>query len=171
MLSNIQNGQSGLSVRGLINQIVDLFNARNKFELPIGSLYLNASDSTNPATLLGYGTWVAFGAGRVPVGFDAAQTEFNEAQKVGGAKTHTLTHGQLPAHQHNTGALHTTSFEATGYGLTVAANFVNRPVVWKGGSGDGAVNPGVFTTSIEGSSQPHNNLQPYITVYMWMRTA
>ena len=46
---------------------------------PVGSIYMNASDSTNPATLLGFGTWVAFGAGRVPVGIDAGQTEFDTA--------------------------------------------------------------------------------------------
>ena len=64
---------------------------------PVGSIYINASVATNPATLLGFGTWAAFGAGRVMVGLDAGQTEFDTAEETGGAKTHTLTTGELPA--------------------------------------------------------------------------
>jgi hypothetical protein len=53
---------------------------------PVGSIYLNAINATNPATLLGFGTWAAFGAGRVPVGFNAADPLFDTAEKVGGSK-------------------------------------------------------------------------------------
>ena len=44
---------------------------------PVGSIYINATNSTNPGTLLGFGTWAAFGAGRVPVGFDSTNTLFD----------------------------------------------------------------------------------------------
>ncbi len=66
---------------------------------PVGALFTTTED-TNPATLLGYGTWEAFGAGRTLVGIDAAQTEFDAVLKTGGAKTHTLTTPEMPAHTH-----------------------------------------------------------------------
>lgn len=53
---------------------------------PIGSIYIS-TNSANPATTLGFGTWAAFGAGRVPVGFDSGQTEFDTDEETGGAKT------------------------------------------------------------------------------------
>jgi hypothetical protein len=65
---------------------------------PVGSVYINASVSTNPGTLLGFGTWAAFGAGRVMVGLDAGQAEFNTLGQTGGTKTHTLTVNEIPSH-------------------------------------------------------------------------
>ena len=66
---------------------------------PVGSVFTSVV-STNPNTLLGYGTWAAFGAGRVLVGFDTNQTEFDTAEETGGAKSATLTTTELPAHTH-----------------------------------------------------------------------
>jgi hypothetical protein len=53
---------------------------------PVGSIFLSAV-STNPATLLGYGTWSAIGAGRVLIGLDAGDTDFDTLLETGGAKT------------------------------------------------------------------------------------
>jgi hypothetical protein len=53
---------------------------------PVGSIYINATNNTNPATLLGFGTWAAFGAGRVPVGFNASDPLFDTAEETGGSK-------------------------------------------------------------------------------------
>jgi hypothetical protein len=65
---------------------------------PVGSIYTNATDATNPGTLLGFGTWTAFGAGRVAVGFDAGNVLFDTAEETGGSAdaitvshTHTAT--------------------------------------------------------------------------------
>jgi hypothetical protein len=73
---------------------------------PVGSIYTNASVSTNPATLLGFGTWTAFGAGRVMVGFDAGNALFDTAEETGGSAdaitvshTHTATVTD-PGHLH-----------------------------------------------------------------------
>lgn len=66
---------------------------------PVGSIYFS-TNSTNPATSLGFGTWSAFGAGRVPVGLDAGQTEFDTDEETGGSKTHTLTSSEMPSHTH-----------------------------------------------------------------------
>jgi hypothetical protein len=73
---------------------------------PIGSIF-TAVVSTNPATLLGYGTWTAFGAGKVPVGLDSGDVDFDTAEEVGGAKTKALSAhsgtavGDHAAHTHS----------------------------------------------------------------------
>ena len=123
---------------------------------PVGSLYFNATNSTNPATLLGFGTWVAFGAGRVPVGYDATQTEFNAAEKTGGSNTHTLTTAEIPAHAH------TQRVKAGGGAETDIQRATDRT---------GAESNGTSTTADAGGGGSHNNLQPFITVFMWKRTA
>jgi len=54
---------------------------------PVGALFLSLV-ATDPATLLGYGTWAAFGAGRMLVGLDAGDADFDTVRETGGAKTH-----------------------------------------------------------------------------------
>lgn len=132
---------------------------------PIGSIYTNAAVSTNPSTLLGFGTWVEFGTGRVLVGIDTGQTEFDTLGKSGGAKTHTLTEAEMPAHKHTIRAE---------YGANASVSFPPS----NGGSymqlaGTGAGTRASITSVAEnaGSGSSHNNLQPYITVYMWRRIA
>lgn len=66
---------------------------------PVGSVFV-AVVSTNPATLLGYGTWSAFAAGRVIVGLDSGDTDFDTVEETGGAKTVTLSEAQIPSHTH-----------------------------------------------------------------------
>jgi hypothetical protein len=120
---------------------------------PVGSIYVNASDATNPATLLGFGTWDAFGAGRVMVGFNDSDSDFDTAEETGGEKTHTLTTAEMPSHSHA--------------GIQTA--------VQSGGDQGG---PGSWyadrnqsgSTQSTGSGSAHNNLQPYIVVYMWKTT-
>jgi len=126
---------------------------------PVGSIYTNATDSNNPATLIGFGTWVAFGAGKVPVGIDASDTDFDTAEETGGSKTHTLTTSELPSHTHSI------SYDQSGPG----GNNVNSSF-YAGISNNVS---GAFSrnTNSTGDGQAHNNLQPYIVVYMWKRTA
>ena len=125
---------------------------------PVGSVYINASVSTNPGTLLGFGTWAAFGAGRVMVGLDAGQAEFNTLGQTGGTKTHTLTVNEIPSHSH-----------------TTVVNISNpdtpnsTPAVTNAANTAGTFDP--VTDGATGGGLPHNNLQPYIVVYMWKRTA
>ena len=119
---------------------------------PVGSIYMNASNGTNPATLLGFGTWVAFGTGRVLVAIDTGQAEFNVLGETGGAKTHTLTTAELAAHTHGVLA---SDFPGGAGRLEVA-----------GGSPESTQ-----TSQSAGSGNAHNNLQPYITVHMFKRTA
>jgi len=79
--------------------VADLATLVGNVLFPIGSIY-TAVVPTNPATLLGFGTWTAFGAGRVLVGIDPSQSEFDTVEKTGGAKTHTLTTAELASHTH-----------------------------------------------------------------------
>lgn len=119
---------------------------------PVGSVYINAGVGTNPNTLFGFGTWVAFGTGRVLVGVDGSQAEFATLGQTGGEKTHVLTVGEMPAHTHPTIA-------GDSGGATGSPGYI--------GTGAGALWPSGST----GGGGAHNNLQPYITVYMWKRTA
>ena len=121
---------------------------------PVGSIYINATNSTNPGTLLGFGTWVAFGAGRVPVGINSSDADFDTAEETGGAKTHTLTTSELPAHTHTV--------------ETKVSSGVNG--TFPLGS-SGSTSQGTRASGSTGSGSAHNNLQPYIVVYMWKRTA
>lgn len=122
---------------------------------PVGSIYINASVSTNPATLLGFGTWSAFGAGRTLVGIDSGDTDFDTVEETGGAKTHTLDLTQIPAHSHNV----STRFNTKNGGGYVA---------WFNGTAEGSWTE---TTASQGGGLAHNNLQPYIVVYRYRRTA
>jgi hypothetical protein len=139
---------------------------------PIGSIYTNASNSTNPASLLGFGTWTAFGAGRVMVGLDASDPLFDTAEETGGSKdaivvshTHTATSTVTdPGHDHSVPAGSSTG-AGTKYIIgTGTANAVDTATDTTGIT--------VATTvDSTGSSGTNANLQPYITVYMWKRTA
>ena len=130
---------------------------------PVGSIYINAENSTNPATLLGFGTWTAFGAGRVPVGIDSSDTAFDTAEETGGAKTHTLTESELPSHSHNIATEYYPRVEYYGGAEVNILAFRNNT------SPDGA--DATTASATTGSGTAHNILQPYIVVYMWKRTA
>ena len=71
----------------------------NKKKYYVGKLIFDTKN-VNPATYLGFGTWQLWGSGRVPVGVDTSQTEFNTVEKTGGEKTHKLTVAELASHTH-----------------------------------------------------------------------
>ena len=153
--SKDSTGMRNLVVSGTITSSAGLLTSIQAI-YPIGSIYINAAVATNPATLFGFGTWVAFGAGRVIVGLNAADSDFDTVQETGGAKTHTLSVAELPSHTH-------------GFTLDSSEN---------GGSSkdhslilDGSSSSESFTTASTGSGSAHNNVQPYIVAYMWRRTA
>ena len=138
---------------------------------PVGSIYINATNSANPSTYFGFGTWVAFGAGRVPVGFDSGDTNFNAAEKTGGSKDAIVV-----SHTH-TGSTNTTGAHTHTYSRRNASPFI----AGTGGSyalsgTTGTTDPAgdhshTFTTASTGSSGTNANLQPYITVFMWKRVS
>jgi hypothetical protein len=147
---------------------------------PVGSIYTNAANATNPATLLGFGTWTAFGAGRVMVGFNAADPLFDTAEETGGSKdaivvshTHTATSTVT-----DPGHIHTTSNHPVWYEQGQGSDAVQTLAV-QGQSTTRSYSTASATTGISvattvasaGESGTNKNLQPYITVYMWKRTA
>ena len=142
---------------------------------PVGSIYINATNSTNPGTLFGFGTWTAFGAGRVPVSFNAADPAFDTAEKTGGSKdaivvshTHTATSVVSdPGHRHNF-----TTYNGAPYSGANPwfANDIGTAVTQNTTIAATGITVATTNTST-GSSGTNANLQPYITVYMWKRTA
>jgi hypothetical protein len=123
---------------------------------PVGSVFISAID-TNPAILLGIGTWQSFGAGRVLVGQDSGQSEFNVLEEVGGSKTHTLTEAEIPAHTHLTQRYPTATGGNSGFTVDTSMS--------------GTLTDNTLPVKSAGGDQPHNNLQPYIVVKFWKRIA
>ncbi len=143
---------------------------------PVGSVYINANVSTNPGTLLGFGTWTAFAAGRVLVGLDGGNAAFDTAEETGGsadavtvAHTHTFTTGGMSANVTHT---HTYT-QVNGYsGVNLSTNHAGRgPDITSTTSSANLEHTHSGTTASTGSSGTNANLQPYIVVYMWKRTA
>ena len=121
----------------------------------VGDLFLTTI-ATNPSNFLG-GTWQLFGPGRCLVCVDTSQTEFNSVKKTGGEKTHKLTIDEMPRHQPQA-LLNTGDSNTTG-------SAINWQVVHNGRFYGGDM----FKSF--GGDKSHNNLQPYITCYVWIRTA
>jgi len=116
---------------------------------PVGTIR-EFNVSTNPATLLGFGTWTAFGTGRVTVAIDAAQAEFDTNGETGGAKTKNLAH----THTATTG-LPSNSTGSEGSGSNVLPNDSHTHSV----------------TTSSGLSATQDVMNPYIVVYRWVRSA
>jgi len=142
---------------------------------PVGSIYINATSSSNPSSLLGFGTWTAFGAGRVIVGLDAGNAAFDTAEETGGSAdaivvshTHTATSTVTdPGHTHN--------IQNQGQGTVdteFQSNRGNGTNVYTVPTDSATTSITVATTNAStGSSGTNANLQPYIVVRMWKRTA
>lgn len=150
---------------------------------PVGSVFVSAV-ATDPAELLGFGVWTAFGAGRVLVGQDAGQPEFDVLGETGGAKEVTLTAAQMPAHTHTQDAhnhtqnahqhTQTVNSAATGGLSGYTADTSTNTGVNSGYSTAAATatnNPATATNQSTGGDQPHQNLPPYVVVRFWVRTA
>jgi hypothetical protein len=131
---------------------------------PVGSIYINAAVDTNPATLLGFGTWSAFGAGKVMVGLDSGDTDFDTLEETGGAKSVTLTGAQSGTSVHTHALPYGGSDSGGGTGGYVEPPY--NTATYGGTSGQNIPN-----SSAANASEAHTNLQPYIVVYMWKRTA
>lgn len=143
---------------------------------PVGSVYINAAVTTNPATLLGFGTWVEIGAGRVLVGQDTGDASFNTLGETGGSKnaiavSHTHTASATvndPGHVHQQRRDDNYGAQGTSFGNPDA----NWGTVEYGPTSPSTTGISVgVTVNSAGSSGVNANLQPYIVVKMWQRTA
>lgn len=137
---------------------------------PVGSIYFSAS-AVNPGDQFG-GTWVAWGQGRVPLGVGSIQANTTTSygsvtagavnrttiEERGGEGTHVLTITEMPGHAHEQ------YVTANSGGSGIRKDYV--------GEQDGLMKyPQGIDTGYAGSGAAHNNIQPYITCYMWKRTA
>ena len=142
-------------------------NVLENYIYPVGSIYFNMAVSTNPGTLLGFGTWVAYAEGRVLVGFQSSGT-FDALDESLGAETasaattgsHTLTIGEMPAHTHDTN-------------INGGNSTDGDPDIASGGGDTGNI-----TTSSTGGGGGHTHTTPAVstlqsskTLYIWKRTA
>ena len=158
----VANGGTGVTTAAAITNLV------GNLLFPIGAIY-SATVATNPGTLLGFGTWAAFGAGRVMIGQNG--TTFVAGATGGSADaalpshTHTFTGSALPTHTHTinygTGLF--------GGGGSNGLERMPRPDQQSTSAVSGGTPTG--TNSTEGVSATNANLPPYIVVYMWQRTA
>ena len=159
------------------------------FVYPVGSIYMTTNNQ-DPSTLFG-GEWVSWGSGRVPVGVNTLDTDFATVEKTGGEKTHKLTVDELAEHEHSGTS---TSMSAVGfaneaiggsisftdYGGTVThtvkietENNTSQKTYYETGTKLDGVKTNITQKYAvkAGGGMSHNNLQPYITCYMWKRTA
>ena len=148
--SDIGNAVADVVVLKPTTAWVDVLVEVIKSLYPIGSIYTETT-GVNPATTFGFGTWTAFGAGKVLVGKNTTGT-FATAGATGGEETHLLTVPEIPAHKHPVWAGQN-SFAVGASGST----FFNGST----GNYEGMSNTG--------GGRAHNNLQPYVVVYMWHR--
>lgn len=146
---------------------------------PVGSIYTSVV-STSPATLFGFGTWVEFGAGKVLVGQDTGDTSFDTLEETGGSKnaivvshTHSFSASATTssAGSHSHGVLNTVNDGGATYagGVTGTNGSTNRNSTSAGAHTHSVSVSG--TTGSSGSSGTNANLQPYVVVKMWKRTA
>lgn len=155
---------------------------------PVGSVFISVV-ATNPATLLGFGTWLAIGAGKMLVGFDSGDTDFDTLEETGGAKTVTITEAQIPAHTHtqaahnhavtDPGHTHLTQRYPTATGASsgftidtsMSGTLADNTLPTKINTTGLTVNNQTATNNNTGGGAAHNNLPPFFVVNLWKRTA
>ena len=144
---------------------------------PVGAIFLSTV-STNPSTLLGFGTWVAYGTGRMLISQDATYP----AGTTGGSATTTLITANLPSHSHS--ATTTSTDSGHTHGSAIGSGFISNggPESLAGGpnlpfgrpsatASGNAIITSTTTIGNTGSGTAVTTISPYISVYMWNRTA
>ena len=175
-------------VRNAIAKYAPMLDTMKKI-YPVGSIYISTV-STNPSELFGFGTWEAMPAGRVLLAQGKVETENYThnfvAGETGGEFVHQLTVGELPSHGHSAS---TNTANLTGNANSIGINYdevsvsgiisKNRGNDYGGTNNDhnktgfliNASHSHTVTINSTGSNQAHNNLPPYLAIYIWERTA
>ena len=128
---------------------------------PVGSIYMNFN-ATDPNTLLGFGSWSRFGEGKMLISQLSSDSDFDTGEETGGAKTHQLTIAEMPAHDHPRGS------NSNGAGFTDDAGTGGLQGYMGGDQTFGTFDARLAS---QGGDAAHNNMPPFITVYMWKRTS
>ncbi|MGO1280551.1 MAG: phage baseplate protein [Leuconostoc mesenteroides] len=157
-VENVRTNASSISDVTETSQDSDLIKQLKLAMNPIGTV-ITTTNSANPSNYLG-GTWERYGQGRALVGIDENDDDFSAIGKTGGEKKHTLTIEEMPSHAHQVGRWNPsgTGFDQSQRKLAAAPN-----------NGTGVA--GASETATSGGDKAHNNMQPYISVYMFRRTA
>jgi hypothetical protein len=132
---------------------------------PVGSIY-TAIVATNPNTLFGFGTWTAFGAGRMLISLDSGNALFNTAEETGGSADSVVVSHTHTATVTDPGHVHAGVISITGTNFTGPGDRGSTAT-----STSSAVTGISVANSTEGSSGTNANYPPFIAVYMWKRTA
>ncbi len=169
----------------LLNQIKNIFMSKTSFidsTYPIGSIYFSTSN-TNPQSIFNRGSWSLLDAGLILVGVDENDSDFNTSQLTGGSTTHTLITEELPKHNHGMvsliGSVWNVAKQNSSTQMTAGGIFSLRRSSENQGYGtdthttgyDGFNCDASHTHATIGNNGAHNNVQPYITCYIWKRTA
>lgn len=153
----LQPNNGGVGAQGTkVHPVGYIFEWSNKRE--DGTTINGAPDLTTPqkvAQYFGYGTWEQFGVGRVTVAMEMDDENFDAIGKKGGETRHKLTTTEVPSHTHNYSYANRASFEESGSGSShyQVSGYTSKETTASGGGGF------------------HNNLQPYIVIYRWIRIA
>lgn len=134
----------------------------NNDAFPVGAVFTTVTAYANSAAVvaaLGGTTWVAFATGKMLIGLDSGDTDFDTVEETGGAKTHTLTEAELPAHSHDYAGGEYTGVNDYGTNMSVGN---------LGSTTDGRSQN--FNSETVGSGTAHSIMNPYIAVYFWKRT-
>ena len=169
------------TVKAALDNLYDVADFKEML-YPVGSIYISV-DSTNPSELFG-GTWETFGEGRTLLGtgsvtantttsfgtVTAGSFNHQSAEVKGGEYNHTLTIAEMPSHTHQiiagtAGHKISTSFSTNPNNTSATFRFIPDA-----DNTTSAYGGNWYADNTGGGSQ-HNNVQPYITVYMWKRTA
>lgn len=188
LVSSASRQGTSLVLNTIGGQVINVPNAFPAlFEsYPVGSIYLSI-DNRNPALYMGGGEWSRWGQGRVPISVNEANSRFDAAEEFGGTETVTLTGAQsgMPAHNHVQNAHDHGIVNAGDGGQAVVGS--NGTIIEHDPSANPNVNIYVPTGSIyqadvqaatatnqtapaQNASQAHDNMPPFIAVYMWKRT-
>lgn len=163
----IDSGGTGVSSKDGLRELI------GNLMYPIGSIYMSTS-SESPSSLFG-GTWEAWGSGRVPVGIDSSDSNFNSVEQTGGSANAILV-----SHNHKPASYNATGSEIKRYVFSTHLN-VTDSVAQRRVDGGATTDPYALTavnmgdlgqdsyTTTEGEDGTNKNLQPYITCYMWKR--
>ena len=145
---------------------------RDKAKYHIGSMILNM-DGTNPNTYLGFGTWELIAKESVLVGVNPDNSKFNEAGKTGGANEVALTLSQIPSHGgHLEGNANEVTGKGNAKGMWLAKENVHTNTSVNSSYGWNYANNEYYPYNVNrGGGQAHNNMQKYVTCYIWQRTS
>lgn len=143
---------------GDMNQIKQVVNSLANLFFPIKKIVI-FNDNDDHSNYLGF-TWERIASGKMLIGIDSTDTDFNTIGKVGGEKTHTLTIDEMPQHNHKISRFINQKGFSTPF---------NDPNTGWGLKNDDVNGVNDIMTTYSGGGQAHNNMPPYYVVAYWQR--